>query len=65
MLLTTCLYLVVILMGTVGIRKMMIWREGSSVKSDDSVDVAYCIGRYCEVACIFQPWFIQKILNDW
>ena len=25
------------------------------VKSDDSVDVAYCIGRYCEVACIFQP----------
>ena len=55
MLLTTCLYLVVILMGTVGKRKMMIWREGSRVKSDDSVDVAYCIGRYCEVACIFQP----------
>ena len=31
MLLTTCLYLVVILTGTVGKRKMMIWREGSRV----------------------------------
>ena len=55
MLLMTCLYLVVILTGTVGKRKMMIWREGSRVKRDYSVDVAYCIGRYCEVACIFQP----------